>query len=133
MFPSKHELHREANEMKKRILYAEANYEAIVRENGYFVDKTAYIAKLESVKNPVFLRPRRFGKSLLCTMLESYYSILFRHGSGRWPSIPTDIQAQNPNIPYSGLLSRPCQGDDRIALSRADGIQANYSTHFILN
>ena len=65
-------------EMKKRILYAEANYEAIVRENGYFVDKTAYIAKLESVKNPVFLRPRRFGKSLLCTMLESYYSILFR-------------------------------------------------------
>ena len=64
--------------MKKRILYAEANYEAIVRENGYFVDKTAYIAKLESVKNPVFLRPRRFGKSLLCTMLESYYSILFR-------------------------------------------------------
>ena len=78
MFPSKHELHREANEMKKRILYAEANYEAIVRENGYFVDKTAYIAKLESVKNPVFLRPRRFGKSLLCTMLESYYSILCR-------------------------------------------------------
>ncbi len=65
--------------MKKRILYAEANYQAIVRENGYFVDKTAYLAKLESVKNPVFLRPRRFGKSLLCTMLESYYSVLFKN------------------------------------------------------
>ncbi len=64
--------------MKKRILYAEANYQAIVHEHGYFVDKTAYIATLEAVKNPVFLRPRRFGKSLLCTMLESYYSILYK-------------------------------------------------------
>ncbi|TWI74008.1 PD-(D/E)XK nuclease superfamily protein [Desulfobotulus alkaliphilus] len=64
--------------MKKRILYGEANYAAIVRENGYFVDKTAYIEKLESVKNTVFLRPRRFGKSLLCTMLESYYSVLYK-------------------------------------------------------
>ncbi|TYT75819.1 AAA family ATPase [Desulfobotulus mexicanus] len=64
--------------MKKRILYGEANYPAIVRENGYFVDKTAYIQKLETVKNAVFLRPRRFGKSLLCTMLESYYSVLYK-------------------------------------------------------
>ncbi|TWI73053.1 PD-(D/E)XK nuclease superfamily protein [Desulfobotulus alkaliphilus] len=64
--------------MRKRILYGEANYPAIVRENGYFVDKTAYIQKLELVKNTVFLRPRRFGKSLLCTMLESYYSVLYK-------------------------------------------------------
>ena len=61
--------------MKKRILYAEASYEAVVRENGYFVDKTEYIEKLEQINNPVFLRPRRFGKSLLCTMLEAYYDI----------------------------------------------------------
>ena len=64
--------------MKKRILYAEANYQAIVRRNGYLVDKTAYIENLEQIDNPVFLRPRRFGKSLLCTMMESYYSILFK-------------------------------------------------------
>ncbi len=61
--------------MKQRVLYAEASYEAIVLKNGYFVDKTAYIEKLEQVDNPVFLRPRRFGKSLLCTMLECYYNI----------------------------------------------------------
>ncbi len=41
--------------MKKRVLYSEANYAAIVREQGYFVDKTAYIAKLEQVENPVFI------------------------------------------------------------------------------
>ncbi|MBF0199907.1 MAG: AAA family ATPase [Desulfamplus sp.] len=57
--------------MKKRILYAEASYEAIIEKNGYFVDKTDYIEKLEQIDNPVFLRPRRFGKSLLCTMLEA--------------------------------------------------------------
>ena len=61
--------------MKKRILYAEADYGTLVRENGYFVDKTCYIEKLEKVKNPVFLRPRRFGKSLLCRMLECYYNV----------------------------------------------------------
>ena len=61
--------------MKKRILYAEADYKTLVRENGYFVDKTCYIEKLEKVKNPVFLRPRRFGKSLFCRMLECYYNV----------------------------------------------------------
>ncbi len=59
--------------MKKRVLYSEANYAAIVRKQGYFIDKTSYIAKLERVENPVFLRPRRFGKSLLCSILRYYY------------------------------------------------------------
>ncbi len=61
--------------MKKRVAYAVANYEELVREHGYFVDKTEYIEKLEEVKNPVFLRPRRFGKSLWCRILECYYNI----------------------------------------------------------
>ena len=61
--------------MKKRVMYAVANYEELVQENGYFIDKTAYLEKLEEVKNPVFLRPRRFGKSLLCRILECYYNI----------------------------------------------------------
>ncbi|QTA87175.1 AAA ATPase domain-containing protein [Desulfonema magnum] len=61
--------------MKKRILYANANYEEMVSKNGYFVDKTEYIDKLEYIENPVFLRPRRFGKSLWCRILECYYNI----------------------------------------------------------
>ncbi|MBF0413413.1 MAG: AAA family ATPase [Desulfamplus sp.] len=61
--------------MRKRILYGNANYEEIVSKNGYFVDKTKYIELLETVENPVFLRPRRFGKSLLCRILECYYNI----------------------------------------------------------
>jgi Predicted AAA-ATPase/PD-(D/E)XK nuclease superfamily len=61
--------------MKKRMLYGVANYEEIIAENGYFVDKTRYIPELEMIRNPVFLRPRRFGKSLWCRILECYYSI----------------------------------------------------------
>jgi hypothetical protein len=61
--------------MKKRILYGVANYEEIVAQNGYFIDKTQYIERLEEIENPVFLRPRRFGKSLWCRILECYYSI----------------------------------------------------------
>ena len=48
------------------IPYAVADF-ADLRERGfYYVDKTNYNA-------PVFLRPRRFGKSLLISMLASYY------------------------------------------------------------
>ncbi len=61
--------------MRKRVVYGEANYEELVRKNGYFVDKTRYIETLERVENPVFLRPRRFGKSLWCRILECYYNI----------------------------------------------------------
>jgi hypothetical protein len=46
-----------------------------VAKNGYFIDKTQYIERLEEIENPVFLRPRRFGKSLWCRILECYYSI----------------------------------------------------------
>jgi hypothetical protein len=61
--------------MKRRIPYAVANYEEIVRDNYYFVDKTRFIRELEQYKIPVFLRPRRFGKSLWCSILECYYDV----------------------------------------------------------
>jgi hypothetical protein len=59
----------------RRIPYGIANYEEIVRDNYFFVDKTDYIRQLENYKNPVFLRPRRFGKTLFCSILECYYDI----------------------------------------------------------
>ncbi|MCP4150998.1 MAG: AAA family ATPase, partial [bacterium] len=60
---------------KKKILYGVANYKKMVEKNGYYVDKTGFIHLLEEYQNPVFLRPRRFGKSLWCTTLEYYYDI----------------------------------------------------------
>jgi hypothetical protein len=61
--------------MKRRIPYAVANYEEIIRDQYYFVDKTRFIHEIEHYKIPVFLRPRRFGKSLWCSILECYYDI----------------------------------------------------------
>ncbi len=62
--------------MRRNIPYGIANYAELVRDNCYFVDKTRYIAELERVRNPIFLRPKRFGKSLLCTTLEYYYDVM---------------------------------------------------------
>ncbi len=60
---------------KRRVLYGEANYKNLIKGHGYYVDKTEYIRLMESYRSPVFLRPRRFGKSLMCTTLSYYYDI----------------------------------------------------------
>jgi len=52
-----------------------ADYEEMVGEGYYFVDKTRFIREFELYKIPVFLRPRRFGKSLWCSILECYYDV----------------------------------------------------------
>lgn len=65
--------------MDRRIPYGIMNYGEMIQKNGYFIDKTRYIEKLERVQNPVFLRPRRFGKSLFCSMLAYYYDICEAH------------------------------------------------------
>ncbi len=61
--------------MKLRIPYAVSNLEAIKEENYYFVDKTKYLEELENYTAPIFLRPRRFGKTLMCSIQECYYDI----------------------------------------------------------
>ena len=60
--------------MKRKIPYGVMNWEKVVRE-CYLVDNTAYIRALEDVETPVFLRPKRFGKSLWCSMLGYYYDV----------------------------------------------------------
>ncbi len=63
--------------MKKRIPSKSSNFASLIEENSYFVDKSAFITKLESINDKYifFLRPRRFGKSLTLSMLEYYYGI----------------------------------------------------------
>ena len=61
-------------EKKRKIPYGVINWAKLVRE-CLFVDNTAYIRKLEDVDTPVFLRPKRFGKSIVCSMLAHYYDI----------------------------------------------------------
>ena len=57
------------------ILYGVADYAEIRKANAWFIDRTAKIRDLEGTRYALFLRPRRFGKSLLLSILEGYYDI----------------------------------------------------------
>ena len=58
----------------KQLPYGVSDFEYVMRENFYYVDKTMYIPMLEEQpRNLMFIRPRRFGKSLLLSMLKTYY------------------------------------------------------------
>lgn len=61
--------------MQRLIPYGDSNFERIINENKYYVDKTMYIEPLEKVNWPVFLRPRRFGKTLFTETLRWYYDL----------------------------------------------------------
>ena len=58
----------------KQLPYGVADFETVMKDNLYYVDKTMYIPLLEEQPhNLMFIRPRRFGKSLLLSMLRTYY------------------------------------------------------------
>ena len=61
---------------RKRIPYGMQNFEDVIKEDCYYVDKTPFIEQIEeSNKYFLFIRPRRFGKTLTLSMLENYYDI----------------------------------------------------------
>ena len=64
-------------EKTRPILYGVADYAQIRKKNAWFVDRTAKIRDLENIAYAVFLRPRRFGKSLLTAILEAYYDVRY--------------------------------------------------------
>ena len=66
-----------AMEKTRPILYGVADYAQIRKKNGWFIDRTAKIRDLEATAYAMFLRPRRFGKSFLISMLQYYYDVAF--------------------------------------------------------
>ena len=64
-------------EEKKRLPVGLENFEQIIKDNYYYVDKTGLISEL--LRNGglvnLFTRPRRFGKTLNMSMLEYFFSI----------------------------------------------------------
>jgi hypothetical protein len=60
----------------KKIIYGNSNFRKVKINNDYlYIDKTDYIEKLEVLNEDfvIFLRPRRFGKSLFLSTLQYYY------------------------------------------------------------
>lgn len=62
-----------------KIPYGIADFGTIRREGFFFADKTPFLPLLESGEagyaHLLFLRPRRFGKSTLLSMMEHYHDI----------------------------------------------------------
>ncbi len=61
----------------KKLPYGISNYEELIADGYYYVDKTKHIELLENLaeKRIIFLRPRKFGKTLFTSTLENYYDI----------------------------------------------------------
>ena len=61
---------------RKRLPVGLENFEQIIKDNYYYVDKTGLISEL--IRNGgmvnLFTRPRRFGKTLNMSMLEYFFS-----------------------------------------------------------
>ena len=58
------------------ISYGLSNFGTLVQEQYFYQDRTDRISRLEEAgRQLIFIRPRRFGKSLLLSMLEHYYDL----------------------------------------------------------
>ncbi len=62
-----------------KIPYGISNFAALRQGQYFYIDKTSFIPRLEpdelNASYILFLRPRRFGKSTLLSMLEHYYDL----------------------------------------------------------
>ncbi len=60
----------------KSIPYGMQDWKSVRLDNCYYVDKSRFIAEIEAANRYFFfIRPRRFGKSLLMNMLRQYYDV----------------------------------------------------------
>ena len=61
--------------IKKQIAIGVEDFKEIIVKDGYFVDKTLMIKKLieENAKVTLFMRPRRFGKTLNQFMIRRFF------------------------------------------------------------
>ena len=67
-----------ASRTGKDIVVGIDNYDDLINENGYYVDKTELLYDLltgSKKKVSLFTRPRRFGKTLTMSMMESFFDI----------------------------------------------------------
>lgn len=93
--------------MVKKILLGTDNFEKLIRSDGYYVDKTELIHELvEETSNEVtlFSRPRRFGKSLTLSMMESFFDIQ-RSGSSVFSAL--EIQKKYPEFCHDWMHQYP--------------------------
>ena len=67
--------------MKRKMMkipYGVTDFAEMRQRGYYYVDKTRFIEKIEDDSNFLFfLRPRRFGKSLMLNVIQAYYDVTY--------------------------------------------------------
>ena len=86
-------------EKAKPILYGVSDFVLMRTEGAYYIDRTAYIRELEKTRYVMFLRPRRFGKSLLVSMLQCYYDV---HYADRFDELFSGLAIHDDPTPEQG-------------------------------
>ena len=68
-----------------KISYGESNFRALIDDGAFYQDRTHFIPVLENwgPKYLIYLRPRRFGKTLLLSTLYYYYGLQFKNDFDR--------------------------------------------------
>ena len=63
----------------EKLPYGIASFDGLIKDGFAYVDKTRFIEILEDLDTlyPIVIRPRRFGKSLVVSMLKAYYDQKF--------------------------------------------------------
>jgi hypothetical protein len=107
----------------KKIIYGESNFRKIKIDNNYFyIDKTNYIEELEKLNESflIFLRPRRFGKSLFLSTLQYYYD---ENSKDEFDGIFSDT--------YIGKNPTPLKNSFRILFFEFSGINVDGGSEVI--
>ncbi|HHH51998.1 MAG TPA: AAA family ATPase, partial [Campylobacterales bacterium] len=109
----------------KKIIYGESNFRKIKINNDYlYIDKTNYIETLEKSNESffIFLRPRRFGKSLFLSTLQYYYD---ENSTHEFDSIFHDT--------YIGQHPTPLKNSYKILFIEFSGINTDGGMEVIYN
>ena len=101
----------------KPILYGVSDFVLMRTRGAYYIDRTAYIRELENSRYVMFLRPRRFGNSLLVSMLQCYYDI---HYADRFDELFGGLAIHDDPTPFRWLP--PCRAQPDCA--------GDYQWHF---
>ena len=66
--------------MPRTVAIGEQNFETIIKDNCFYVDKTSFIKEWWESHDTVTLitRPRRFGKTLNMNMLDRFWNIKYQ-------------------------------------------------------
>ena len=106
----------------KKIIYGISNYKMAREDNYLYIDKTPFIEKLENLneKYLIFLRPRRFGKSLFLSTLQYYYD---ENSANEFDKLFNDT--------YIGKNPTPLKNSYRILFFEFSGIEVERGLDFV--